>query len=105
MGQDSEKIQELQALEQNLQTLSLQRQAFTFEISESEHALQELKNSQGDVYKIVGQVMVLKGRDELAQDLERKLKLLNLRMKAIESQEKELLEKSESLRDEFSRVK
>ena len=41
-----ERIQELQILEQNLQNLSLQKQAFDFELSESEHALEELSGSK-----------------------------------------------------------
>ena len=59
VDKETEKnIQELQILEQNLQSIMMQKQAFQLELSEVENALEELKKSGDEVYKIVGQVMI-----------------------------------------------
>lgn len=100
-----EEINELQMIDHNLQSLSLQKQAFDFELSESEHALQELSNARGDVFKIVGQVMVKSDKNSLREELEKKVKLMNLRIKAINSQEKELSDRAEELRSHLVKKK
>ncbi len=102
-GFSPEKIQELQVLEQNLQNLSLQRQAFDFELSESEHALEELSNSKGEVFKIVGQIMVKSEKNALKDELEKKIKLLSLRVKTFESQEKEFSERADAIREALTK--
>ena len=99
------KIAELQLLEQNLQNLSLQKQAFDFELSESEHALEELSGSKGEVFKIVGQVMIKSEKNTLKDELEKKVKLLSLRVKAFESQEKDINERADAIREELTKKK
>ena len=42
---ENQKIQEMQMLEQNLQNLLLQKQAFQMELSETESALQAIADS------------------------------------------------------------
>ncbi|PIN88667.1 hypothetical protein COU61_03975 [Candidatus Pacearchaeota archaeon CG10_big_fil_rev_8_21_14_0_10_35_13] len=96
----SEKIRELQMLESGLQSLALQRQAFSFEVSETNHALDEVKSSEGDVFRIIGSVMVKGDPKAIVGELEKKLKVLELRVKSLESQEKELFDKAENLRKE-----
>ena len=100
---NSEKIQELQMLEQNAQQLSLQRQAFQFEINETENALEELSKEGEEVFKIVGQVMIKSDKKNVESDLKKKLGLLNIRIKAIDSQEKNIVEKADDLRKELSK--
>ena len=55
---DNEKIQQMQFMEQNLQSILMQKQAFQMEISETTSALNEVEKSKDDVYKIVGQLMI-----------------------------------------------
>ncbi len=93
-------VQEMQLIEQNLQNFALQKQAFQMELNETESASEELKKSKGDVYKIVGQIMVRSHKEQLEKELEEKNKLLGLRLKAIEKQELMLSEKLERLRNE-----
>ena len=52
-----EKIQQLQILEQNIQNILFQKQAFQFELSETENALKEVEKSQEDVFKLVGNIV------------------------------------------------
>ena len=95
----AKKIQELQILEQSLQNLMLQKQAFQIELSETLNALSELSETKEEVYKIVGSVMLRAKKDQLIKDLEHKKGLIDLRIKNIEKQEDMLREKSLNLRD------
>jgi prefoldin beta subunit len=94
------KIQELQMLEQNLQSLILQKQAFQFEENEIINALEELKTSGEEVYKIVGQVMIKSNKQDLEKDLKSKRELVQLRLKNIEKQENVIRERAVKLKDE-----
>ncbi len=93
------QIQEIQILEQNLHNLLLQKQAFQMEISETQAAKKEIKNSE-DVFKVIGQLMIKTEKEKVEEELLNKEKLLNLRIKSIEKQETSLAEKLDSLRKE-----
>lgn len=98
---EQNKIQEMQFLEQNLQNLLLQKQAFQMELAETNAALKEIKNAGDEVFKIVGQLMIKSDKKETEKELEKKKELLDLRTKTIEKQETSLTEKVEKLRQEF----
>jgi len=93
-----EKIQELQLIEQNLQNLLMQKQAFQMELNEVENALSEVSKTTGEIYKIVGQVMIRGEKSEIEKDLKEKNDILSLRVKSIEKQENSFSEKVEKLR-------
>ena len=99
--ENARKIQELQMLEQNLQNFLIQKQAFQFEENEIINASEELKTSEGDVYKIVGQIMIKSQKNDLEKELKSKKELIQLRLKNIEKQEGLLREKALKLRDEL----
>ncbi len=95
------KIQEMQILEQSFQQLMMQKQAFNLEANETNHALEELKKAQGDVFKIVGGSIVIKSdKKTLQEELEHKKELIDLRLKTMSKQEGEFTEKLESLKEE-----
>ena len=81
------QIQELQLLEQNLQNFMLQKNAFTLEKNESENALEEMKKTDEDVYKIIGQVMIKSKKSAVEKELQHKKDIIELRIKSIEKQE------------------
>jgi prefoldin beta subunit len=93
------QIQEIQILEQNLHNLLLQKQAFQMEISETQAAKKEIKNSE-DVFKVIGQLMIKAEKEKVEEELLNKEKLLDLRIKSIEKQETSLAKKLDSLRKE-----
>jgi prefoldin beta subunit len=95
-----EKIQQLQILEQNLQNFLMQKQAFQFEINEVENALAEIKKTSGDVYKLVGSIMIKAQKEDVEADLKKKFDVLSLRIKSIEKQESKFQEHVESIRKE-----
>jgi len=99
----NEKIQELQILEQNLQNLLLQKQSFQMEFSETKTALKEIEHSGDEVYKIIGQLMLKTGKQKIKEELSSKEKMLELRIKSIENQEKTFTERMENLRKELTK--
>ena len=101
-GETRASIQEIQMLEQNFEQLIQQKQLFNMEISETNLAISEIEKSDGDVFKLVGgQVIIKSSKEKLSTDLKHKKELLELRMKSIESQEKEFSERIEELRQKI----
>jgi prefoldin beta subunit len=94
----SGKLQELQVLEQNLQAIMMQKQAFQFELNESVNASEELGKTKDDVFKLLGNILIKAGKSEIEKQLKEKVDILSLRLKSIEKQEKSLAEKAEELR-------
>ncbi len=96
-----QKIKQLQIFEQNFQTILMQKQAFQMELTETENALSEIAESKGDIYKMIGQIMIKTDKNKVESELKRKQELLSLRLKTLEKQESELTEESEGLRKEI----
>lgn len=88
--EDTQKIQEMQIAEQSIQNLLVQKQVFQLELAETNNALEELKKSEGDAFKIVGNLMIKSNKADLEKELTRKKDLINLRIKSLEKQEKNL---------------
>ena len=101
---EEHKIQEIQMLEQSLQNLLLQKQAFQMELSETESALQAVQDSGEEVFKIVGQLMVKIEKPKMKEELEDKKKMLELRTKTMETQENSLIEQLEKVREEVMKT-
>lgn len=94
------KIQEMQFLEQNLQNILFQKQAFQIELSETESALSQIQEAGEEVFKIIGQLMIKASREKLKDELLNKQKILDLRLKTIEKQESSFTKKLEELRSQ-----
>ena len=95
---DQELIQEIQFIEQNLQQILYQKQAFQLELNETESALSELENSEEEVFKLIGQLMIKSNKVKMKEELENKTKMIQTRLKTFESQERALSEKLEEFR-------
>ena len=94
-------IRELQMLEQNLQNILLQKQAFQIELRETQAALKELEKSGEEVFKIIGQLMIKTDKKDMKEELLSKEKMMDLRIKSFEKQEHALSEKLEELQREI----
>jgi prefoldin beta subunit len=101
MENSENKIQEMQFLEQNLHNLIHQKQAFQIELSETKSALKELKNADDEVFKVIGQLMIKYEKSKMEAELLDREKILDLRVKSLEKQEKSLTEKAELMREEI----
>ena len=98
------KIQEMQLLEQNLQNLLLQKQAFQLELAETQSALREIGNAGDEIFKLIGQLMLKTEKSKIQEELSNKEKLLELRLKNIEKQESQFTDRLDKLREEFIRT-
>jgi len=99
-GKDS-KLQEMQILEQSLQNLFMQKQAFQMELTETQAALKEIDNSGDEVFKIVGQLMIQTDKSSMKKELSEKEKNLEVRIKTLDKQEDSLSKKAEELRKDI----
>jgi len=77
LDEKNKNIQEVQFLEQNMQNLFFQKQAFQMELTETQSALREIENSQEDAYKLIGQLMIRVPRSKIIEELSEKEKFLN----------------------------
>ncbi|HPD81920.1 MAG TPA: prefoldin subunit [Candidatus Pacearchaeota archaeon] len=105
MINSDKNIQEIQFLEQNLQNILFQKQAFQIELSESKESLNALENSSDEVFKTIGQLMIKYEKSKIKDELLNKIKILELRIKTLEKQESTFSEKMEKLRDDFLKEK
>jgi len=98
-----EKLQELQLIENNLQNIFLQKQAFQMELSEIQEALKEISSSGEEVFKIIGQLMLKSDKEKIKEELRGKEKILDLRIKTLEKQEDSFTKRIEILREELTK--
>lgn len=101
MKNQDKNLQEIQFLEQNLQNILFQKQAFQIELSELKEALKELENSKDEVFKIIGQLMIKSEKSKIKEEILNKIKILELRVKTLEKQENSFSERMEKVREEI----
>ena len=94
-----EKIQQLQMMEQGMQSFLMQKQQFQTQLVEIDSALQELDKTD-KAYKIVGNIMVSADKEKLSKDLKEKKETAELRIKTLEAQEKTTRDKAEGIQKE-----
>ena len=87
-----EKINLIHVYEQNLQSLSSQKQNFQAQALELESSIAELKNTK-KAYKIIGNIMVSTDISALKKDVASKKEMLDIRIKSIEKQEEKIRER------------
>ncbi len=93
-------MEQLQVLEQSLQTTVAQKQNFQSQLLEIENALAEVQKSKEQVYRMVGPLMIAASASDVKKDLESRKEVLNLRLDNLNKQEKKLKERFESLHKE-----
>lgn len=100
MAEDQQKqIQELQMMEQNMTSLAMQKQNIQLQLAEIESALKELEGKD-KAYKIIGNILVETDRPALAEELQGKKEIAELRLKTFEKQETKLKDKMQELQNE-----
>jgi prefoldin beta subunit len=96
----SDKVQQIQILQQNLQQIGMQKQQIQSQLIEIESAIKEL-DSTSQAYKIVGKIMIASNKEDLIKDLEEKKETNNVRLKTFVEQENTLKQNIESLQQEI----
>ena len=100
----NKKIEELQLLENHLQNFLVQKQAMQVESNEIENALEELKTSGDEIYKITSGFLIKSDKKNVMKELEEKKKLVSMRIEAMEKQEKLIDKDVWKLRDEINKI-
>lgn len=103
ISKEDTTIEELQALEQHLQGFLAQKQVVQIELQEILNAIEEIKKTNDDIYKILSGVMLKAEKETLLKELEERKKLSELRINSIERQENIINEKIGKLRETITR--
>ncbi len=98
---EKDKIQKMQILQENLQSILMQKQAFQMEMDETLSALKEIENSKDDVYKLVGQLMIKVKREKIKEELANKQKIINSSLERLEAEEEKMSIEFKKARDEL----
>jgi len=93
-----EKLEELQTIEQNINSMISQKQQFQAQEIELGNALSELKDTE-EVFRIVGNIMVKSDKDKVKEDLDQKKELVTIRLKSLSNQEEKLRKKASELQE------
>ena len=93
------QIQQLQQVQQQLQTVLSQKAQYEIEIRETRRADEELADLSADatVFQSVGTVMMQKPKEAVSASLKEKVETLELRVKQLERQEQMLQGRFETL--------
>lgn len=96
------QIQQLQQVQQQLQTVLSQKAQYEIEIRETRRAEEELADlpAEATVFQSVGTVMMQKPKDAVAASLKEKVETLELRIKQLERQEQMLQGRFETLQNQ-----
>jgi prefoldin beta subunit len=96
------QIQQLQQVQQQLQTVLSQKAQYEIELRETRRADEELTDlpENATVFQSVGTVMMQKPKEAVAASLKEKVETLELRVKQLERQEQMLQGRFESLQNQ-----
>jgi len=94
--------QEYLVLQQQLRNVVLQKEALKIQVNEIESALEELKKTEEEtVYKVVGNVMVKKKKDEVEKELNEIKEDSELKISSLENFEKDLIERIKGIEEKL----
>jgi prefoldin beta subunit len=98
-----EQVMKLQQSQQNLQSISIQKQQLEYEQIETDKALEELNKVSDDnsVYKHAGSILIKSTKKELIDELEEKKELAKTRVTVLSKQETRL---QESLKEQEAKL-
>ena len=94
-----EMLNQLQNLEQNINSIIAQKQQFQAQGLEVENALSQMEDSS-KVFQIIGNIMVVTSKSKLKKELNEKKEIIDLRLKTIDKQEDKLRAKATELQKE-----
>ncbi|MBI2151315.1 prefoldin subunit [Candidatus Woesearchaeota archaeon] len=94
----STEVAQLQLLQQNLQTISMQRQQFESQLVELDSALNELEKKQ-QAYKVVGRIMIASSSEDLKKSIVEEKEIVQLRINSLLKQEESIQKTMESKRE------
>lgn len=97
MTTSNENVANVNKYRQQLMFLSNQKQQLQFQLNVLDGTLKELeKTTEKKVYKGVGNIFILKDKEEVVKETKDLKETLDLRMKTLQKQEDEILKKINS---------
>ena len=101
------KIAQFQQLQQQIQVVSSQKFQLEAQLRDTQRAITELENSPADItiFKNVGNLLVeARDKEVVNKELDDKKETIDIRIKALDRQEKQLVEKYQALQQELSQA-
>lgn len=101
------KIAQFQQLQQQIQVVSSQKFQLEAQLRDTERAITELENSPKDItiFKNVGNLLVeARDKDKVNEELDEKKETIDIRIKALDRQEKQLVDKYQAMQQELSQA-
>ena len=93
---------ELQAFQQQIQTVLIQKESLNIQNIEINKALEELeKVKKEDVFKAVGPILIKSEKEKLKKELKERKETIDLRLKSLQKQENRLKEKLEECQEKL----
>ena len=87
---------DLQACQQQMQTVLIQKESLNIQNMEIEKALEELKKVKNEeVFKAVGPILIKSEKAKLQKELEERKETIDLRLKSLQKQENRMKERME----------
>jgi prefoldin beta subunit len=94
--------QEYLILQQQLRNVLIQKETIKLQIAEMDSALSELeKTKEEKVYKVVGNVMIKKSKEEVEKELKEGKEDLQIKVESLEKIEKDLIEKIKNIEEKL----
>jgi prefoldin beta subunit len=78
----------------------MQKQNFQIQITEIDNALEEISKSKGEVYKIIGPIMVSSDKKKIEEDLKSKKEVMSIRLSNLEKQENKIKEEATAIQSD-----
>jgi prefoldin beta subunit len=94
-----DKIEQLQNLEQSINSLIGQKQQFQAQQLEVDNALLQVEDTD-KVFRIIGNIMVASSKDKVKEELNEKKEMTQLRLKTLDKQEDKLRKQAGELQTE-----
>ena len=94
--------QEYITLQQQIRNVLIQKETIKLQLAEIDSALEELKNSREEnVYKVVGNVMIKKSKNDVEKELKEVKEDLQIRVNSLEKIEKDLIERIKNIEEKL----
>ncbi len=99
------KLAQFQQMQQQIQVISSQKFQLEAQLRDTERAITELEKTSDDapIYKTVGSLLVkVEDKESIQNELAEKKETTDIRVKVLDRQEKQIMEKYQALQQELS---
>ena len=104
MTREEQITMQYQILRNQLQSILLQKENYKAQKNEAEDSLKSIKDGD-EIYKAVGMLVIKKNYSEVSEELTNQIEDLNSKIKALELREKQLHEKLRETAEKMTSLK